>query len=80
MLVFSYEMPVLYFFNGIDYQVVKLADRSWIDATCDLNTKFGANHHLATITSEAEQDFIAGTLLDEISRRILAWWLSDRLE
>jgi hypothetical protein len=54
-------------FNGIDYQLVKLADISWSQATSDMNTTFGANYHLATITSQAEQDFVAGTLLNKVA-------------
>lgn len=66
MLVSTQNASAL-LFNGIDYQVVKLADISWLEATSDINTTFGANYHLATITSQAEQDFIAGTLLDDFT-------------
>ena len=45
-------------FAGHDYVVVAFDNKSWDDATSDMLANVGSNYHLATITSQAEQEFI----------------------
>jgi hypothetical protein len=58
--------------NGHNYEFVKFADKSRAAAATNMLTKFGTGYYLATITSQAEQDFIANTLLAGVTGE---YWL-----
>lgn len=59
-------------FNGHDYQVVLLPGNSWNNATSHMISTLGSNYHLATVTTQAEQNFIQNTLLSGMSGE---YWL-----
>ncbi len=48
--------------NGHTYVLVAYENRSWAEATIDLFEAVGPGYHLATITSQAEQEFIDNSL------------------
>lgn len=52
--------PVSY--NGSMYEVVLVPGINWTAAQPDIDTRLGSGWHLATITSQGEQDFVAGLL------------------
>jgi hypothetical protein len=45
-------------FNGHDYVIVTYQGSSWDEATNHMLTTLGSDYHLATITSQEEQNFI----------------------
>ena len=53
-------------FNGHDYILVtypNYSGLSWEAANSDVKTRLGDNYHLATITSQGEQDFIESLMV-----------------
>lgn len=68
--------PIL--FNNHYYDVVLLPDTTWSAANLDVGLKsdLGLNWHLATITSQAEQEFIASLLgPPPASSLIVEYWV-----
>ncbi len=59
-------------FEGHNYEFIKFAGKSWDQATLDMSTKLGSEYYLATITTQAEQDFISNSLLSGI---VGQYWL-----
>jgi hypothetical protein len=49
--------------NDHTYYLVEFQNHSWQDATIDLFSTLGPGYHLATITSQEEQDFLLDYLL-----------------
>ena len=52
-------------FNGHDYIIVTNQGESWDDATNLMLANCGSNYHLATITSQEEQNFIVESLIGD---------------
>ena len=50
--------------NGHTYHVVGFANQSWDEATTNMNDLLGSGFHLATVTGQDEQDFVANLLGD----------------
>ena len=71
MLVFANSADAL-LFNGHNYEFIKFAGKSWDEAANDISTRLGPEYYLATITTQQEQDFIAGTLLHGLTGQ---YWL-----
>lgn len=59
-------------FEGHDYVVVRYAGGTWDGATSDMIATLGSDYHLATITSQEEQNFIQSVLLSGLSGQ---YWL-----
>lgn len=59
--------------NGHDYAIVEFPLETWNSASIDIATTL-PGYHLATITSQAEQDFIWQFFLDTTSSG-RDWWL-----
>lgn len=55
-----------------NYEFIEFAGKSWEEATNDMLATLGPNYNLATITTQAEQDFIADTLLGGLTGQ---YWL-----
>lgn len=55
--------PMQWGANGHWYELIVLEDKSWNDANTDLLGLKGSNWYLATITSQAEFDFIYSNIL-----------------
>jgi hypothetical protein len=54
--------PVTWSDNGHQYEIVSYNDQTWVNAKSNLESTLGPGWYLATITSQAEQDFIQGLL------------------
>lgn len=61
-----FALPITWGVNGHEYQVISLAGSSWDDARASAQG-LGAGWDLVTITSAAEQGFIAGLLVTPTS-------------
>jgi hypothetical protein len=71
--------PVTWDFNGHQYEIFSFENKSWEEAKNKLFNEQGPDWYLATITSAAEQNFIAGLLdsfwLGQTKPPILEYWL-----
>ena len=65
--------PVSDEWNLHKYVIVFMPNATWDDAEGDVTGTLNSNYHLATITCQAEQDFVA-SFLDE-SGVVQQWWL-----
>jgi hypothetical protein len=59
--------------NGHDYAIVEFPNETWESASMDITTTL-PGYHLATITSQSEQDFIYQFFLDTTGGG-WDWWL-----
>ena len=50
--------------GGRTCHLVSLEDQSWDNANLDINLTLGDGYHLATITSQAENDFVVSLLTE----------------
>lgn len=54
--------PVVFGLNGHQYEVIAAPQTSWADAAANIQAVYGEGWHLATITSQEEQDFITSLI------------------
>lgn len=59
--------------NGHSYAIVSYPGETWLSASTDITTTL-PGYHLATITSQAEQDFV-WNFLNQTTDSYCEWWL-----